>query len=127
MKFYVTLACQSKKTENRTKGKGSFLVILVIFSHFEPLLISFYDFLSKSNFVYMGMPIYPHRIGHAHMYEAIFASVFCDVQVLVNDDLLGLNPTNFRFVKKYANLRRIIDQSARLFKQEVMKKCYIVH
>ena len=54
----------------------------------------------------------------------IGASVYCDGQVLVTDDLLGLNPTNFRFVKKYANLRRIIDQSARLFKQEVMKKSF---
>jgi 3-methyl-2-oxobutanoate hydroxymethyltransferase len=54
----------------------------------------------------------------------IGASAYCDGQVLVTDDLLGLNPTNFRFVKKYANLRRIIDQSARLFKQEVIKKSF---
>ena len=54
----------------------------------------------------------------------IGASAYCDGQVLVTDDLLGLNPTNFRFVKKYANLRKIIDQSARLFKQEVMKKSF---
>ena len=54
----------------------------------------------------------------------IGASADCDGQVLVTDDLLGLNPTNFRFIKKYANLRRIIDQSARLFKQEVMKKSF---
>jgi len=54
----------------------------------------------------------------------IGASAYCDGQVLVTDDLLGLNPTNFRFVKKYANLRRIIDQSVRLFKQEVMKKSF---
>ena len=54
----------------------------------------------------------------------IGASAHCDGQVLVTDDLLGLNPTNFRFVKKYANLRKIIDKSARLFKQEVMKKSF---
>ena len=54
----------------------------------------------------------------------IGASADCDGQVLVTDDLLGLNSTNFRFVKKYVNLRRIIDQSARLFKQEVMKKSF---
>jgi 3-methyl-2-oxobutanoate hydroxymethyltransferase len=54
----------------------------------------------------------------------IGASVHCDGQVLVTDDLLGLNPTNFRFVKKYANLRKIIDKSARLFKQEVIKKSF---
>ena len=54
----------------------------------------------------------------------IGASAHCDGQILVTDDLLGLNPTNIRFVKKYANLRKIIDKSARLFKQEVIKKSF---
>ena len=52
----------------------------------------------------------------------IGSSAHCDGQVLVTDDLLGLNPNNFRFVKKYANLRKIIDKSVRLFKKEVIKK-----
>ena len=54
----------------------------------------------------------------------IGASAQCDGQVLVTDDLLGLNPNNFRFVKKYANLRKIIDKSVRLFKKEVIKKSF---
>ena len=54
----------------------------------------------------------------------IGASVHCDGQILVTDDLLGLNPNNFRFVKKYANLRKIIDKSVRLFKKEVIKKSF---
>ena len=54
----------------------------------------------------------------------IGASAYCDGQVLVTDDLLGLNPNNFRFVKKYANLRKVIDKSARLFKKEVIKKSF---
>ena len=54
----------------------------------------------------------------------IGASAHCDGQVLVTDDLLGLNPNNFRFVKKYTNLRKIIDNSARLFKKEVIKKSF---
>jgi len=54
----------------------------------------------------------------------IGASAHCDGQVLVTDDLLGLNITNFRFVKKYANLRKIIDKSARLFKKEVINKSF---
>ncbi len=54
----------------------------------------------------------------------IGASAHCDGQVLVTDDLLGLNPNNFRFVKKYANLRKIIDKSVRLFKKEVTKKSF---
>jgi 3-methyl-2-oxobutanoate hydroxymethyltransferase len=54
----------------------------------------------------------------------IGSSAYCDGQVLVTDDLLGLNPNNFRFVKKYADLRKIIDNSARLFKKEVIKKYF---
>lgn len=54
----------------------------------------------------------------------IGSSAQCDGQVLVTDDLLGLNPNNFRFVKKYTNLRKIIDNSARLFKKEVVKKSF---
>ena len=54
----------------------------------------------------------------------IGSSAYCDGQVLVTDDLLGLNPNNFRFVKKYVDLRKIIDNSARLFKKEVIKKYF---
>ena len=54
----------------------------------------------------------------------IGSSAHCDGQVLVTDDLLGLNPNNFRFVKKYTNLRKIIDKSVRLFKKEVIKKSF---
>jgi len=54
----------------------------------------------------------------------IGASIDCDGQVLVTDDLLGLNSTNYRFVKKYANLVRIIDRAAKNFKQDVSKKLF---
>ena len=54
----------------------------------------------------------------------IGSSAYCDGQILVTDDLLGLNPNNFRFVKKYVDLRKIIDNSARLFKKEVIKKSF---
>ena len=54
----------------------------------------------------------------------IGSSAHCDGQILVTDDLLGLNPNNFRFVKKYVNLRKIIDNSVRLFKKEVIKKSF---
>ena len=38
----------------------------------------------------------------------IGASHYCDGQVLVIDDLIGLNPINVRFVKKYSNVKRVI-------------------
>ena len=52
----------------------------------------------------------------------IGASLHCDGQVLVTDDLLGLNPTKVRFVKKYENLRNVIGKAVLKFKQEVIKK-----
>ena len=52
----------------------------------------------------------------------IGSSVNCDGQVLVIDDLIGLNEVKFRFVKKYANTRQIIDNAVKRYKSEVLKK-----
>jgi len=52
----------------------------------------------------------------------IGASVNCDGQVLVTDDLIGLNPINVRFVKKYANITKQINSAIVKFKQDVRKK-----
>jgi 3-methyl-2-oxobutanoate hydroxymethyltransferase len=49
----------------------------------------------------------------------IGASVHCDGQVLVTDDLIGLNEINARFVKKYLNIRKHINDAALKFKQDV--------
>ena len=49
----------------------------------------------------------------------IGASSNCDGQVLVTDDLTGLNPINVRFIKKYSNLRRIIERAVIDYKKEV--------
>ena len=50
----------------------------------------------------------------------IGSSVNCDGQVLVTDDLIGLSQTNFKFVKKYANISRIINSAVLKFKSEVL-------
>ena len=52
----------------------------------------------------------------------IGSSVDCDGQVLVLDDLLGLGQTNFKFVKKYINLNKIIESAVKKYKSEVIKK-----
>ena len=52
----------------------------------------------------------------------IGASAYCDGQVLVTDDLIGLNPTNIRFVKKYIDIRKYINNAVIKFKKEVKKK-----
>ena len=51
----------------------------------------------------------------------IGASKYCDGQILVFDDLIGLNKTNFRFVKKYANIRNNISNAVSNYSKEVRK------
>ena len=52
----------------------------------------------------------------------IGASVNCDGQVLVTDDLIGLNPIKVRFVKKYKNIAKQINSAVIQFKNDVKKK-----
>ena len=52
----------------------------------------------------------------------IGASHHCDGQVLVVDDLIGLNPINVRFVKKYSNIQKIIKNAISNFAKDVKNK-----
>ena len=52
----------------------------------------------------------------------IGSSAYCDGQVLVTDDLIGLGKSKFRFVKKYANINQIINSAVKKYKSEVLKK-----
>ena len=49
----------------------------------------------------------------------IGASSNCDGQILVFDDLIGLNPIKFRFVKKYANIKREISKAVSKYATDV--------
>ena len=49
----------------------------------------------------------------------IGASAYCDGQVLVTDDLIGLNKINARFVKKYIDITKHINSAIIKFKNEV--------
>ncbi|MDC3042142.1 3-methyl-2-oxobutanoate hydroxymethyltransferase [Candidatus Pelagibacter sp.] len=51
----------------------------------------------------------------------IGSSKYCDGQILVFDDLIGLNPMNYRFVKKYANIRDNISKAILNYSKEVKK------
>ena len=42
-------------------------------------------------------------------------------KVLVVDDLIGLNPMNYKFVKKYANIRNDISKAVSNYSKEVRK------
>ena len=52
----------------------------------------------------------------------IGSSANCDGQVLVVDDLIGLSQSKFKFVKKYIDIRRIIEGAVKKYKSDVLKK-----
>ena len=54
----------------------------------------------------------------------IGSSVHCDGQVLVTDDLLGLNKTKIKFVKKFLNLKKYIKLGLKKYASEVKSKKY---
>ena len=49
----------------------------------------------------------------------IGASIHCDGQVLVTDDILGLTNAKIKFVKKYIDIKKVINSAALKFKHEV--------
>ena len=52
----------------------------------------------------------------------IGASYNCDGQILVFDDLIGLNPINVRFVKKYTNIRKELKTAVSNYSRDVKQK-----
>ena len=52
----------------------------------------------------------------------IGASVHCDGQVLVTDDLIGLNKMKARFVKRYSNIKKQINNATLKFKKDVITR-----
>ena len=49
----------------------------------------------------------------------IGASKYCDGQILVTDDMLGLSDFFPKFVKKYSNLKKIIETSFMNYARDV--------
>ena len=54
----------------------------------------------------------------------IGSSVNCDGQVLVTDDLIGLNLTSIKFVKSFYNIRKHIELANKKFSSDVKNKKY---
>ena len=51
----------------------------------------------------------------------IGSSEHCDGQVLVTDDLIGLNKISARFVKKYSNIEKQINDATSKYKKDVLE------
>ena len=51
----------------------------------------------------------------------IGSSNVCDGQILVVDDLIGLSGFYPKFVKKYANLEKILNNALKKFRSDVIK------
>ena len=54
----------------------------------------------------------------------IGSSVNCDGQVLVTDDLIGLNNTKIKFVKKFIDIKNYMNKGIKKFALEVKSKKY---
>ena len=52
----------------------------------------------------------------------IGASKYCDGQILVSDDMLGLSDIFPKFVKQYSNLKKIIEKSIKDYAKDVILK-----
>ncbi len=54
----------------------------------------------------------------------IGSSSYCDGQILVTDDIIGLTNSKIRFVKKYVDLKKIVGKATKRFKSEVINSKY---
>ena len=52
----------------------------------------------------------------------IGASKYCDGQIIVSDDILGLSDFSPRFVKQYSNLQKIIERSIKNYSTDVRQR-----
>ena len=56
--------------------------------------------------------------------QGIGSSSYCDGQILVTDDILGLSGFYPKFVKKYVNLNTIIEKAVKKYSKEVKNKSF---
>ena len=54
----------------------------------------------------------------------IGSSSYCDGQILVTDDILGLSGFYPKFVKKYVNLNTIIEKAVKKYSKEVRTRVF---
>ena len=49
----------------------------------------------------------------------IGASIYCDGQILVTDDMIGLSDFSPKFVKQYSNLKKVIEKCVKNYTRDV--------
>ena len=54
----------------------------------------------------------------------IGASKYCDGQILVTDDILGLSDLSPKFVKRYSNLSKVIEKSIKSYVKDVKQRVF---
>ena len=54
----------------------------------------------------------------------IGSSAYCDGQILVTDDMLGLSGFYPKFVKKYTNLNTVIEKAVKKYSKEVKTELF---
>ena len=52
----------------------------------------------------------------------IGASKYCDGQILVTDDMIGLSNFHPKFVKKYSNLKKMMEKSVKAYRNDIIHK-----
>ena len=52
----------------------------------------------------------------------IGSSKYCDGQIIVSDDMLGLSDLSPKFVKEYVNLIKIIEKSIKKYSSDVKQR-----
>jgi 3-methyl-2-oxobutanoate hydroxymethyltransferase len=57
----------------------------------------------------------------------IGSSVYCDGQILVTEDILGMSGFYPKFVKRYVNLNKLIENSVKKYNKEVKNKLFPTH
>ncbi len=102
-KVYGSSSSESKKIQNEAKKiekAGAFSIVL--------------ECVKKSTSIKITKLLKIPTIG-------IGSSIECDGQILVTDDILGLSGFYPRFVKKYANIKKDIEDAVSKYAKDVIK------
>ena len=112
---------QSQKGKFRYKGKTSFE---------RKNLLADSQLLQKSGVFSIVLECVETKLAKKITHKlkiptiGIGSSVNCDGQVLVTDDLIGLNFTTIKFVKSFQNIRKYIKLAIKKFSIDVKKNKY---